>query len=75
MTDIERIMNSSYYTVALINRLGERVRRSAFAFDEAAAREWVRPGEKIIGIFSESTTEPWKVSGGSIVPSPGSSGS
>ena len=64
MTEIERIMNSSYYTVILINRLGERVSRSAFAFDQAAVREWVRPGEKVIGIFSQSKTGPWKVSGG-----------
>ena len=64
MTDIERIMNSSYYTVVLINRLGERVTRSAFAFDEAAAMEWVRPGEEVVGIFSQSKSKPWKVSGG-----------
>mgnify|MGYP000211531600 CR=1 FL=1 len=61
MTEIERIMNSSYYTVILVNRLGERVARSAFAFDAEAVRQWVKPGEKVLGIFSQSKEKAWTV--------------
>lgn len=65
MTEIERFVASSYYTVALVNRLGERVVRSAFALNASEASLWARPGEKMIGIFSQSKTKAWTVAEGS----------
>ena len=64
MTEIERIMASSYYTIVLVNRLGERVTRSAFALNAIEASLWVGPGEKTIGIFSQSDTKDWTVAEG-----------
>lgn len=64
MADIEKVMASSYYTVALVNRLGERMTRSAFAVDAAEAGLWIGPGEKTIGIFSQSDTKDWTVAEG-----------
>ena len=65
MTDVERLVASSYYTIALVNRLGERVTRSAFALNASEANLWIGPGEKAIGIFSQSSSRPWTVAEGS----------
>ena len=65
MADIEKVVASSYYTVALVNRLGERVVRSAFAVDAAEAGLWIGPGEKAIGIFSRPISGAWTVAEGS----------
>ena len=64
MADIEKVIASSYYTIALVNRLGERVVRSAFALNASEASLWVGPGEKTIGIFSQSKTKAWTVAEG-----------
>ena len=64
MTEIEKIMNSSYYTISIITRSGKRITRSAFAFDADEASRWVGPGETVVGIFSQSKTSSWTVSRG-----------
>ena len=64
MADIDKVVASSYYTVALVNRLGERMTRSALAVDAVEAGLWIGPGEKAIGIFSRSSSRAWTVAEG-----------
>ena len=61
--ELEEIMAKPFYTIVLISPSGKRKTRSIFAVDLADAMRWVKRGETIVCVFSQSDTQ-WTISGG-----------